>query len=146
MDIIYCERIGKIKQNKATMEKALTVLLLFSGKLLELIEKENITIWKGVPSLLMYVARTVSLKKKKLPSLNKIIFSGERLPVKYLIEWMKVYPEKKFFNAYGPTEATGISTCFRIKKIPKDPMERIPIGTPCSNTEVFILIKFLFLP
>ena len=61
------------------------------------------------------------------------------MPTKHLIQWMTAYPDKIFYHAYGPTEATGISTYYRIDEIPKDPSERIPIGRPCSNTEVFSL-------
>lgn len=114
-------------------------LLLFPSMLLRLIEKEKISIWKCISSLLMYIARAASLEKYKLCNLEKIIFSGERLPTKYLIEWMKNFPKKRFYNAYGPTEATGISTCYEIKGIPEDNSIQIPIGKPCKNTEVFIL-------
>ena len=74
-----------------------------------------------------------------MPSLKKILFAGENLPTRYLIEWMKAFPEKQFYNAYGPTEATGITTFHHIKNIPQNPMERIPIGRACGNTEVFLL-------
>jgi acyl-coenzyme A synthetase/AMP-(fatty) acid ligase len=52
---------------------------------------------------------------------------------------MEAFPGKKFYNAYGPTEATGISTCYHVQNIPQDPMERIPIGQPCAETQVYVL-------
>ena len=112
---------------------------LFPGKLLDLIEREEITVWKGVSSLLMYMAQGASLGRRKLPTLKRILFGGESLPTKHLIEWMNAYPEKLFYNVYGPTEATGISTCYPVEEIPKDPLVRIPIGRACRNTEVFLL-------
>jgi len=72
-------------------------------------------------------------------SLEKVIFSGENLPTKYLIEWMKRCPEKEFFNAYGPTECTGISTCYKVEDIPSDPHVPIPIGKACANTEILAI-------
>lgn len=131
---IYCTM-----KSGATLSIATEKQLLFPTKLLDYIEKEKISLWKGVSSLLMYIARTVSLSEKNLPSLNKILFAGENLPTRYLIEWMKAFPDKQFYNAYGPTEATGISTYYPIAKIPNDPLERIPIGRSCANTEVFLL-------
>jgi amino acid adenylation domain-containing protein len=113
--------------------------LLFPGKLLSLIEKERITIWKGVSSLIMYLARTGSLKKDRIKTLKKILFGGEVLATKYLIEWMKTYPDKKFYNVYGPTEATGISTYYLITRIPDNENCAIPIGKACKNTEVLLL-------
>ena len=133
---IYCA----LKRG-ATLCIAPESLLLFPTKLLDLIDKEKISLWKGVSSLLMYVARTIPLSKKKLASLNKIIFAGENLPTRYLIEWMEAFPDKQFYNAYGPTEATGISTYYHVARIPENSTERIPIGRPCENTEVYVLTE-----
>ncbi len=113
--------------------------LLFPPLLVELAESQKVTIWKGVASLLMYLARSGIIAPGRLPTLRKIIFSGEVLPAKYLIQWMKAFPDKIFYNAYGPTEATGISMYYRVNSIPDSPEERIPLGKPCENTEIFLL-------
>ena len=113
--------------------------LLFPGKLLTFIEEHGVTIWKGVSSLLMYLARTGALKKDRIQSLKRILFGGEVLPTKYLIKWMEIYPDKIFVNVYGPTEATGISTYFFVKQIPANAREPIPIGQVCENTDAIIL-------
>ena len=61
------------------------------------------------------------------------------MPTRYLIEWMNAFPDKLFYNAYGPTEATGVSTYYHIANIPNNPLQRIPIGRPCENTEIYVL-------
>jgi amino acid adenylation domain-containing protein len=114
-------------------------MLLFPRLLIDFAEKERTTVWKGVSSLLMYLARTGAVSAGRLPTMKKILFSGEVLPTKYLIQWMNMFPDKEFFNAYGPTEATGISMYFRVKQIPASPDERIPLGKPCENTEILLL-------
>ena len=114
-------------------------LILFPPKLFDFMKKHQITIWKGVSSLLMYLAKTGAIKSATIPTLKKILFGGEVLPTKYLIEWMRTFPDKKFYNVYGPTEATGISTYYHINTIPKDNSMSIPIGKPCKNTEVYLL-------
>jgi D-alanine--poly(phosphoribitol) ligase subunit 1 len=113
--------------------------LLFPALLVDFAERERVTIWKGVSSLLMYLVRTGAVTAGRLGTLQKILFSGEVLPTKYLIQWMNMFPGRAFYNAYGPTEATGISTYYRVKEIPASPDERIPIGIPCENTEVLLL-------
>ena len=113
--------------------------LLFPKKLFDLIRLENVTIWKGVSSLLMYIAKTGALKNSDLPTLRKIIFAGEVLPTNYVIEWMKRFPKKEFYNGYGPTEATGVSICYKVDSIPKDAQEIIPIGKARTNLDAFIL-------
>ena len=116
-------------------------LLLFPGKLLDLIEKEGVTLWKGVSSLLMYLSSTGSLKEGRIPTLEKILFGGEVLATKHLMNWMNCYPTKRFYNVYGPTESTGISACYQVDKPPAAASEPIPIGKACSNTEIFILTE-----
>ena len=116
-------------------------LLLFPGKLLDLIEKEAVTLWKGVSSLLMYLSSTGSLKEGRIPSLEKILFGGEVLATKHLTNWMQHYPSKRFYNVYGPTETTGISACYPVDRVPAAANEPIPIGKACSNTEIFILTE-----
>ena len=113
--------------------------LIFPGKLLDTIEKEGVTLWKGVSSLLMYLSSTGSLKEDRIPSLERILFGGEVLPTKHLMAWMKIYPAKRFYNVYGPTEATGISSYYQVEKPPATADEAVPIGRACSNTEILIL-------
>jgi non-ribosomal peptide synthetase component F len=107
--------------------------------LINLMDKQKITIWKGISSLLMYLARTHSLENNDIPTLKKIIFAGEVLPTKYLIEWMHRYPEKKFYNGYGPSEGTGMSTVYRVSNIPKNPIDQVPIGKARNNCEIILL-------
>jgi amino acid adenylation domain-containing protein len=113
--------------------------MLFPTKLVRFIESQGVTLWKGVSSLLSYMARAGSLRPGAMPTLKKVLFAGEVLPTKYLIEWMRCFPEKEFFNGYGPTEATGMSMYYRVPSVPSDAREAIPIGKACSNTEVFLL-------
>jgi D-alanine--poly(phosphoribitol) ligase subunit 1 len=115
--------------------------LLFPGKLLDTIEKEGVTLWKGVSSLLMYLSNTGCLKEDRIPSLERVLFGGEVLPTKHLMNWMSAYPSKRFYNVYGPTETTGISAYHPIEKAPKSANEAIPIGKACANTEIFVLTE-----
>ena len=126
-------------QTGATLTLVPEQILIFPIRLIELIERRQITIWKGVSSLLSYIVKIGGLNPDKMRSLEKVIFSGENLPTKYLIEWMKRCPEKEFFNAYGPTECTGISTCYKVEDIPSDPHVPIPIGKACANTEILAI-------
>lgn len=117
--------------------------LLFPALLVNFAESQKVTVWKGVSSLLMYMARTGAIEPGRLQTLKKIIFSGEVLPTKYLKQWMETFPDKIFINAYGPTEATGISMYYRVDSMPVSPEEKIPLGKPCENTENFLLDDYL---
>jgi non-ribosomal peptide synthetase component F len=116
-------------------------VLLFPGRLVGIIEKRNISLWKGVSSLLSYLAKLKAINPNRMKDLKRIIFSGEPLPAKYLAEWMSAYPGKEFYNAYGPTECTGISTSYRVTSILQDLGAPIPIGKACANTEIFLICE-----
>ncbi|NPV83994.1 MAG: amino acid adenylation domain-containing protein [Candidatus Aminicenantes bacterium] len=113
--------------------------LLFPKLLVDFAEAQQVTVWKGVSSLLMYMARTGAIAPGRLRTLRKVIFSGEVLPTKYLRQWMQTFPDKIFINAYGPTEATGISMYYKVDSMPASSEEKIPLGKPCENTEIFLL-------
>jgi acyl-coenzyme A synthetase/AMP-(fatty) acid ligase len=51
---------------------------------------------------------------------------------------MKNLPNISYFNAYGPTEATGVSLCYHVDRIP-EPDQPIPIGQPCKGAQVAIV-------
>jgi amino acid adenylation domain-containing protein len=121
----------------ATFCLATEELLLFPEKLVKFMEAEEVTLWKGVSSLLMYMSRAGVLRSGRLPCLRTVIFAGEPLAPQYLAHWMQTFPEKKFYNGYGPTEATGVSLCHHVKHIPEN--GPIPIGRPCKNTKVIVL-------
>jgi len=131
---IFCPlRVG------ATLCVAPDNMMLFPEKLFRFIEEHEVTIWKGVSSLLMYMEKAGVVRSGRIPSMKRILFGGENLPAKYLIRWMESFPEKNFYNAYGPTETTGVSMYFHVKETPKTDDERIPIGIPRDNTPVWLL-------
>ena len=130
---IFCALASGARLSIATGE-----LLMFPEKLARFMEQENVTIWKGVSSLLMYMCRAGVIRTGRLPGLRTIIFAGEPLDGQYLSQWMGAFPEKSFFNGYGPTEATGVSLCHRVTRAP-GPGEAIPIGRPCKEAKVVVV-------
>ena len=123
----------------ATLVIAPDESILFPGELITLIEENEVSVWKAISSLLVYLSKTGPLKPNRLTSLKKILFGGEILPVKHLAIWMDTYPEKSFYNVYGATETTGISICHNVKQKPKSQQEVIPIGGPIAKTEIYLL-------
>jgi amino acid adenylation domain-containing protein len=107
-------------------------MTLFPARLVDFMEKEGATVWKGISSLLMYISRVGALKKAHLKSLRTVMFAGESLSVTYLADWMKALPHTEFHNCYGPTEATGVSISYRVPGIPRE-NEKVPIGQPCKE-------------
>jgi amino acid adenylation domain-containing protein len=123
----------------ATLCLADESLTLFPERLLGFMEAERVTIWKGISSLLLYLERAGCLGPGRIPTLNRILFGGEALPARSLIRWMDSFPNKFFYNVYGPTEATGISLYYPVETVPGGPGERIPIGRPCKGMKAILL-------
>lgn len=104
-----------------------------------LCEKEITTLVWAVSALC--IISTLNGFSYKIPDkINKVIFSGEVMPVKHLNIWRKYIPDALYVNVYGPTEITCNCTYYIIEK---DEMlndsEKIPIGKAFPNEKVFLL-------
>lgn len=131
---LYCAQAAGASLCLASVEDT-----MFPARLVQLMQDREVTLWKAVASLPAYLARVGALRPGTLPALRQVLFSGERLPVPALAAWMSAFPEKRFYNVYGPTEATGISTVHPIDAAPARVDEPVPIGRPCANKEVLLL-------
>jgi amino acid adenylation domain-containing protein len=122
----------------ATFSLATDEQLLFPEKLVRFMEQEQISVWKGVSSLLMYLSRAGVLRPGRLPHLRTVIFAGEPLDVQYVRAWQSALPAAAFYNGYGPTEATGVSLCHPVTELP-EAGQPIPIGKPCKGASVLLI-------
>ncbi|MFL6333023.1 MAG: non-ribosomal peptide synthetase, partial [Pyrinomonadaceae bacterium] len=67
-----------------------------------------------------------------LPDLHTLIVAGEACPAELVKRWSH---GRRFFNAYGPTEASIWATTAECSDTQKAP----PIGLPIRNTKVYVL-------
>ncbi|MDR7811114.1 amino acid adenylation domain-containing protein [Lacrimispora sp.] len=75
----------------------------------------------------------------KVPSrVNKVLFSGEAMPVKHLTTWQKYLPDARYVNLYGPTEITCNCTFYPVER-KFEAHETLPIGKAFPNEKVFLL-------
>ncbi|MBF0318985.1 MAG: amino acid adenylation domain-containing protein [Nitrospirae bacterium] len=123
-------------------------LSLFAGACVVLIQKETIFntaafieyIEKmGVTFLALPPVYLNSLNKAELKTVRAIASCGAPAVVGDALFYGKT---KVFFNSYGPTETTVAVTYYRLE--PERPYEaHIPIGTPISNTSIYIVDESL---
>lgn len=113
-------------------------LSTFPIRLADWIEKNRISIWYSVPSILSMLILHGKLERYRYSSLRALLFAGEVFPVKYLRQLMALIPDTDFYNLYGPTE-TNVITYYKVPKIPPEQVKPIPIGRACANMEVFTL-------
>ena len=107
-------------------------------KLLEYLDRFNITTIRWVPSAMKMVSVFKGFKSLKPKALRKIIFGAEAMPTKVYNYWKSNLPEAVFVQIYGPTEITGVCTYYIVDRDYSDD-ETIPIGNAFKNTEVFLL-------
>ena len=113
-------------------------LSAFPMELCEFIEREGITIWYSVPSVLTALVTGSALTGGgRLPSLRTILFAGEVFPMKHLRSLQLLLPEADLFNLFGPTE-TNVCTYYQVGDLPRSDSSRLPIGQACEGTEVWV--------
>lgn len=117
-----------------------TGVSIFPVRIPEFIEREGITIWYSVPSLLTMLAQRGNLKPGDLPRLRTVYFAGEVFPTRYLRQLMELLPHVAFYNLYGPTE-TNVCTYYEVPEIPEDQTDPIPIGRAIEDVEVFAVTE-----
>lgn len=103
------------------------------------IAERKITMWYSVPSILAMLAQYGELEKHDCSALRVVNFAGEVFPVKHLRMLAEKWPDKKFYNLYGPTE-TNVCTFHPIPStIDPERTQPFPIGKACSNCKPLVL-------
>ncbi len=133
-DVFVCAKVG------GTLVLVPETMSMFPPRLSQWIEKNEISVWYSVPSILSMMVSHGQLAKRDFKKLRKIIFAGEVFPIKYLRTLMNTIPQAQYINLYGPTE-TNVITYQIAEPIPDDQTEPIPIGVCCENMEVFAVTK-----
>jgi len=100
----------------------------------QLIAEMGITTMHFVPSMLQVFVD--ELARRDLPTLKRIIATGEALPANLLSRVQK-HSAAALFNLYGPTEAAIDTVAWECT--PLEPEARVPIGKPISNIQTYIL-------
>ncbi|MCC7547517.1 MAG: amino acid adenylation domain-containing protein [Burkholderiales bacterium] len=102
-------------------------------RLAQLIAQEHVSIWYSAPSILSLVAQFGDLASRDCSALRTVLFAGEVFPVKHLRTLTELWPDRRYFNLYGPTE-TNVCTFYEIRlPVPEDRTAPYPIGEVCSH-------------
>ncbi|MCB9252335.1 MAG: amino acid adenylation domain-containing protein [Flavobacteriales bacterium] len=105
-----------------------------SDYLIDIIEKQKITLLHFVPSMLEVFLH--NLGEGKCKDLKKVLCSGEALLPSQVTLFKSKLPFAELYNLYGPTEAAIDVTCCEIEDFYQN---RVTIGKPVSNTSIYIL-------
>ncbi len=103
------------------------------------IKKYNCNFWNSTPSFIYQYLMHPEFNSQTLPSLQKFLFMGEELPSKIVERIFSAFNDSKVYNAYGPTEATVVTTFIEItKEIVAAYPKSLPIGFPKADGKILI--------
>jgi len=74
-----------------------------------------------------------------LSGIRHLLIGGEALSVAHVRRAQEALASTQIINGYGPTESTTFACCYRIPHRLAESVNSIPIGSPISNTRVYIL-------
>ncbi len=109
----------------------------FPVKLVEFMNERKVNTIYWVPSALGMAVKFDLFKYCKPKYLEKVMFAGEVMPVKYLNYWKRYFPYLLYANLFGPTETTDICAYYIVDREFLD-SQTLPIGVPCSNSRLFV--------
>jgi amino acid adenylation domain-containing protein len=108
---------------------------MFPIKILQTIEKEKVTGFPIVPTIVAFLLNMPSFATFNLSSLKYMSNTGSALPVNHIQKLKELFPQVRMYSMYGLTE------CKRVSYLPPEDLEKKPgsVGIPMPNCEVFIV-------
>lgn len=104
-----------------------------------LISQQGISVWYSTPSVLRLLIEHGGLEQHDFANLRLVLFAGEVFPPGQLRRLQRVWPNRQYFNLYGPTE-TNVCTYYEVLgEIPPDRVDPYPIGKPITGDRTFVL-------
>ena len=122
----------------ATMQIIPKQYFSFPMKLLDFLCEREVTTLIWAVSALCIITTLKGFDYKIPKKVNKVMFSGEVMPVKHLNLWRQALPDALYVNLYGPTEITCNCTYYIVDR-DFQPGEMLPIGQTFPNEKVFLL-------
>ena len=122
----------------ATVQIIPKQLFSFPTKLIDFLIEREVTTLVWAVSALCIISTLNGFEYKVPEKINKILFSGESMPVKHLNIWRKYLPDTMYVNIYGPTEITCNCTYYVVNR-EFQPGDVLPMGKAFPNEKVFLL-------
>lgn len=136
-DVSLCDFLNALSQGGSLVLNSREILN-DQIQFLERLKKYRCSVWTSTPSFAFLYLRNPDFSAKQIPYLKHFLFMGEILPNKTCGTLFQKFPDCKIANAYGPTEASIVTThLFITPEILKE-YPVLPIGH--SKTEATLKI------
>ena len=108
---------------------------IFLSRILTLIDKEKVTGFPIVPTIVAMIFKTIDIKSFEFKSLRYITNTGSAFPVEHIRKLREILPGVQIFSMFGLTE------CKRISYLPPEYIDSKPssVGKAMPNSEVFVV-------
>lgn len=107
----------------------------FPAQVLNVIVREKVTAFPGVPTIFAILGELESLRQYDLSSIRVVTNTAAALPLKHILMLKDLFPAARIYSMYGLTE------CKRCTYLPPENLERKPVsvGIAIPNTELWIV-------
>jgi amino acid adenylation domain-containing protein len=124
--LLMCVRVGAT----LVLEPGFT----FPGRVVALLEREQITGLPGVPTIFQVLTSLRGLAERELPELRFLTNTAAALSTTTIAALRATFPGARLYSMYGLTE------CKRVSYLPPDQLDVRPesVGIPIPGTEVWI--------
>ena len=122
----------------ATIVTTSSDIVKSSEKLIHHILEEKATVWISTPGLVYLYLMEPKFNSEHLPLIKSFVFAGESLPLRTYHELRKRFPRVRIWNAFGPSEATNLTTSVELTDEMVLKYNAIPIGFPKPDSAVFV--------
>jgi amino acid adenylation domain-containing protein len=120
-------------------------LILDAVKFIHRLNEDRVSILEVVPSYLavMLDAESAHDDVSLAGSMEYLLVTGEEIKPHLVARWFEMHPGIPMVNAYGPTEASDDITHHVMACAPDPNVERIPIGKPVQNLNIYIVDQYM---
>lgn len=140
-DVSLCDFIAAFGKGSTMILNDYTILKSGIG-FLERLKQHHATTLVCTPSFVLIYLSVPEFNAEHYPAINQFIFMGEELPVATVKKVRQRFPAAKVVNAFGPTEATVVTTYIDITDaVLAEYPKALPIGYCRPNAEMLILNK-----
>ncbi len=137
-DVSLCDILMSLSHG-ATLVLNSAAIVKDQDVFLERLARYNCTVWTSTPSFVFLFLRHTSFNPEKLKTLRCFFFMGEDLPNRTCTQLRKLFPACAILNAYGPTEATIVTTFVEITDDILSRYPSLPIGYPMPESHLYLL-------
>ena len=102
---------------------------------LEIVQKEQITIWNSVPAFMQLL---LSQPDARFDTIRLTLLSGDFISTKLAEDILQANPKQQLISLGGATEASIWSIYYPITAESLAKLDKIPYGYPLANQEIYI--------